>query len=69
GDETYVFDTNWADEDFPDVCGVKLDQGRFLRENLSSDANVCIVNQKTLRGYPIDDPFRWNEYKEPRKCK
>ncbi|MBS3772468.1 MAG: ABC transporter permease [Bacteroidales bacterium] len=56
-DETYVFDTNWADEDFLDVYGIELDQGRFLRENLSSDANVCIINQKALRDYPIDDPF------------
>jgi putative ABC transport system permease protein len=56
-DETYVFDTNWADEDFLDVYGIKLEQGRYFRENLTSDANTCIVNQTSLKDYPIDEPF------------
>ena len=56
-DETFVFDTNWADEDFLDVYGIKLEQGRYFRKNLSSDANTCIVNQKALEDYPIDEPF------------
>jgi putative ABC transport system permease protein len=56
-DETYVFDTNWADEDFLKVYGIDLDQGRFFEKDNASDANVCIVNQKSLKDYPIEDPF------------
>jgi putative ABC transport system permease protein len=56
-DETYVFDTNWADEDFLKVYGIDLAQGRFFEKDNASDANVCIVNQKSLKDYPIEDPF------------
>ena len=56
-DETYVFDTNWADEDFLDVYGIEVAGGRYFREDLSSDLHSCIVNQKSLNDYPIEDPY------------
>ncbi|MBS3806185.1 MAG: ABC transporter permease [Bacteroidales bacterium] len=56
-DETYVFDTNWADEDFLDVYGIEMVSGRFFTEDLSKDLHICIVNQKSLKDYPIEDPY------------
>jgi putative ABC transport system permease protein len=56
-DETYVFDTNWADADFLQVYGIELNGGRYFRDDLDSDATSCIVNQKSLKDYPIDDPY------------
>ena len=56
-DETYVFDTNWADEDFLDVYGIEMVSGRFFTEDLSKDLHTCIVNQKSLKDYPIEDPY------------
>jgi len=56
-DETYVFDTNWADKDFLDVYGIKLAQGRYFREDIKPDARVCLINEKSLKDYPIEDPF------------
>ncbi|MGM0573054.1 MAG: FtsX-like permease family protein [Bacteroidota bacterium] len=55
--ETFIFDTNWADEDFLDVYGIKLKQGRYFRNNTGSDSRVCIVNEQSIADYPIDDPF------------
>jgi len=55
-DETYVFDTNWADEDFLKVYNIKLEQGQFFSKERRSE-NICIVNQRALKDYPIDDPF------------
>jgi putative ABC transport system permease protein len=55
-DETYVFDTNWADEDFLEVYGIEMASGRFFGEDLSKDQHTCIVNQKSLEDYPIKDP-------------
>ena len=56
-DETYVFDTNWADEDFLDVYGIKLKQGRFFNKERTTDTRVCIINEKSTKDYPIKDPF------------
>jgi len=56
-DETYVFDTNWADEDFLEVYGIEMASGRFFGEDLSKDLHTCIVNQKSLKDYPVDDPY------------
>jgi len=59
-DETYVFDTNWADEEFLDVYGIELAQGRYFRKDLHSDSRVCLINEKSLKDYPIEDPFNEN---------
>lgn len=56
-DETFVFETNWADEDFLDVYGIKIDQGRYFKKDIASDNNVCIINHKALSDYPIEDVF------------
>jgi len=56
-DETYVFETNWADEDFLDVYDIKIEQGRYFKKDITSDDNVCIINQKALDDYPIEDVF------------
>jgi putative ABC transport system permease protein len=56
-DETYVFDTNWADEDFLNVYGIEIASGRFFSEDLSKDQHTCIVNEKSLKDYPIEDPY------------
>jgi len=59
-DETYVFDTNWADENFLDVYNIKLAQGRYFRKDLQSDSRVCLINEKSLKDYPIEEPFNEN---------
>jgi putative ABC transport system permease protein len=56
-DETYVFDTNWADEDFLKVYNIKIKQGRYFQKDITSDNNVCVINQKAVKDYPIDDVF------------
>lgn len=55
--ETYVFETNYADEDFAEVYGIKMAQGRFFSKENSSDKNVCVVNETAIKDYPIKDPF------------
>ncbi len=56
-DETYVFDTNWADEDFLEVYGIELVQGQPLNEDHTKNPSVCLLNQKSLGDYPIKDPM------------
>ena len=56
-DETYVFDTNWADEDFLKVYNIDIAQGRYFQKGNTSDKNVCVVNQRAIKDYPIDDVF------------
>src|SRR6056297_96846 len=55
-DETYVFDTNWADEDFLDVYGIELNQGEYFSKDRMGE-NICIVNQQALKDYPIKNPL------------
>ncbi|MFP4047239.1 MAG: ABC transporter permease [Bacteroidales bacterium] len=56
-DETYVFDTNWADEDFMEVYGIQLAQGRLFNKERPSDKNICIINETAIKDYSIEDPF------------
>jgi len=56
-DETFVFETNWADEDFIDVYNINIDRGRYFKKDITSDDNVCVINQKALKDYPIEDVF------------
>lgn len=56
-DETYLFDTNWADEDFLDVYEIELAQGRNFNKDMQGDSRVCLVNHNAIQDYPIEEPF------------
>ncbi len=56
-DETFVFDTNWADEDFLKVYNISMARGRYFRNDLSAEGASCIINQRSLKDYPIKEPL------------
>jgi putative ABC transport system permease protein len=55
-DESYVFDTNWADEDFLDVYGIELNMGEYFTKDRLSE-NLCLINQSALKDYGIENPL------------
>jgi len=55
-DESYVFDTNWADEDFLDVYGIELNMGEYFTKDRLSE-NLCFINQSALKDYGIENPL------------
>jgi len=51
------FDTFNADANFSSMLGLKLTQGRFFSENLTTDQHKMLVNESFLRENKVDNPI------------
>jgi putative ABC transport system permease protein len=56
-DETFLFQTCWADYDFFETYGIKLSNGRLFDESHSTDNQVCIINESSVQKYGFTDPL------------
>ena len=53
--ETFLLQTSWVDYDFLETYGLKLEEGRSFNREFGSDQQACMVNQKTLEEFGLDD--------------
>ena len=53
--ETFLMQTAWVDYDFLKTYGIKLTDGRSFDRSHGSDKEACIVNQKTIEEFGIND--------------
>ncbi|MCG6191112.1 ABC transporter permease [Maribellus maritimus] len=53
--QTFLMQTAYVDYDFLDTYGMQLTDGRFFDRSYGSDKEACIVNQKTIEEFGIDD--------------
>ncbi len=56
-DESFLMQTTWADHDFLETYGIKLAEGRFFDPDLRTDQQACILNERAVNNYRLDDPF------------
>ncbi len=58
-EETYMFWTNWADEDLLSTHGIELatPDSRYFSRDYLSDSMACLVNESAVRKYNIEDPL------------
>jgi len=54
-DETLLMTSSWVDYDFLDTYGMKLVSGRSFDESFSSDKQVCILNESSVKNFSITD--------------
>ena len=56
-DETFLMQTNWVDYDYLETFGIKLADGRFFDPDLLSDHQACLVNERAIRNYNLENVF------------
>lgn len=56
-EETLLMFTNWADYDFIETFEMELNEGRYFEIDRGTDQQACVVNQKAIDEFLIDDPF------------
>ena len=44
-------------EDFIDVFGIEMAQGRFYREDMVTDSNALVINEATARAMGVENPI------------
>ncbi len=54
-DETFLLQTTWADYDFLKTYNIKIAEGRFFDPDMLTDQQACVINERTLRNFRIDD--------------
>lgn len=57
-DETFILHTTWVDYDFLETYGLKLTSGRFFDPSLLTDRGACVINDRTVRNFVIEDPLQ-----------
>ncbi len=53
--ETFLMQTSWVDYDFLETYNIKLADGRNFDRSFGSDEQACLVNQKTLEEFAVND--------------
>jgi putative ABC transport system permease protein len=53
--QTYLMQTAYVDYDFLETYNMKLSDGRFFDREFGADREACVVNQKTIEEFGIDD--------------
>lgn len=53
--ETFLLQTSWVDYDFFETYGIKLAEGRFFDKSFTSDQAGCVVNQRTMKEFELDN--------------
>ncbi len=56
-DESFIFQTCWADHDFLKTYGMKMASGRFFDPQMATDTAACIINESAVKNYMLNDPF------------
>lgn len=56
-EESFLLVTTWADYDFLETYGMTLSSGRYFNKANSMDTGACIVNQRAVHDYMLEDPF------------
>lgn len=56
-DQTVLMNVNWVDENFIDVYGIKLKEGRFLSEDYPSDTVALIINESAVSKFGFTKPL------------
>lgn len=56
-DQIYLLQVNWCDFDFLKTYGIKLNSGRYLTSEISSDSTGVIINLKAVKDFNIEDPL------------
>ncbi len=59
-DQTFLFEVNYADFDFPQTYGLTLAEGRFLSSDYASDSINILINESAVRRFGIEDPLMTN---------
>jgi putative ABC transport system permease protein len=58
-EESVLFFTFWADEDFMETYrfGLATPDSRFFSEEFATDSSACLVNEAAVRKYNLEDPL------------
>ena len=56
-DETFLFQTTFADYDFLETYGIELAAGRYFDPDTRTDRDACLINERAVRNLELDDPF------------
>ncbi|MCY1718772.1 ABC transporter permease [Prolixibacteraceae bacterium Z1-6] len=56
--QTYLMQTAYVDYDFLETYNLQLINGRFFDRSFGADREACIVNQKTIEEFGIEDYTR-----------
>jgi len=65
-DREYVLQTMCADDDFADLIGLEMVEGRYFSPELRSDADEVVINQTAARRLGFDHPLGERFYKTPK---
>jgi putative ABC transport system permease protein len=56
-EDSYLLTTNWVDYDFLETYGMQLAEGRFFDPSYATDREACIINERTVRNFQLDEPL------------
>jgi len=58
-EETFMFWTNWADEDLIETHRIELatPDSRYFSKEFPSDSSACLINEAAVRKYNIENPL------------
>lgn len=56
-EESYVFQTVWADYDYLETFRIGMASGRYFDPDLLTDRQACIINERAVREFQLEDPF------------
>jgi len=55
--DVFLMTTNWVDIDFLETYNIEIDGGRNFNEEYPSDQQACLINERAIAEYKLDDPF------------
>ena len=64
-DETFLMTTNWIDYDYLETYGMTLVSGRSFDRSFTTDTEVCLINETTVKDFNITDMDK-TRFMEPR---
>jgi len=56
-EQSFLLMTSWVDQDFMDVFGLEIADGRFFDKSYGTEENSVIVNETAVKAYNMTDPF------------
>jgi putative ABC transport system permease protein len=56
-EESFLLQTTWADYDFLETYGIKVNLGRFFDRSFSTDSAACVVNETAAKLYMNENPL------------
>ena len=55
--KTYLLITNWTDYDFTETYEIPIVEGRYFSRDFISDSSACIINERAVRDFGLEDPL------------